>query len=165
MNDDGYFPYTPPTQLFRGLKAAIARLETEGLDNVFARHHRLAEGVRRGVKAWGYRLCATEPKWESDTVSAIVVPEEVDARDVIRIGYETYRASFGTGLARLAGKVFRIGHLGDLNEGTCLTALAIAEMALRDAGAKIELGSGVAAAQAWYRESRSGHSSVRLAAE
>jgi alanine-glyoxylate transaminase/serine-glyoxylate transaminase/serine-pyruvate transaminase len=165
MNDDGYFPYTPPTQLFHGLKAALARLEAEGLDNVFARHHRLAEGIRRGVRAWGLGLCAKEPRWESDTVSAIVVPEEVDAREVIRIGYESYRASFGTGLARLAGRVFRIGHLGDLNEGTCLTALAIAEMALRDAGARVELGSGVAAAQAWYREARAADAALKVAAE
>lgn len=164
MNDDGYFPYTPPTQLFRGLKAAIARLESEGLDTVFARHHRLAEGVRRGVRAWGLSLCAAEPRWESDTVSAIVVPGEVDAREVIRIGYARYRASFGTGLARLAGRVFRIGHLGDLNEGSCLTALAIAEMALRDAGARVELGAGVAAAQVWFRESNATETSTKAAA-
>ena len=164
VNDDGYFPYTPPTQLFHGLKASLARLEAEGLENVFARHHRLAEGVRRAVAAWeGCRLCAAAPKWHSDTVSAIVVPETVDARDVIRIGYERYRASFGTGLSKVMGKVFRIGHLGDLNEGTCLTAIAIAEMALADAGAKIELGSGVAAAQAWYRSDVA--AGLRLAAE
>jgi alanine-glyoxylate transaminase/serine-glyoxylate transaminase/serine-pyruvate transaminase len=164
LNDDGYFPYTPPTQLFHGLTASLARLEAEGLENVFARHYRLAEGVRRGVAAWdGCRLCATEEKWHSDTVSAIVVPPEVDARDVIRIGYETYNASFGSGLSKVMGKVFRIGHLGDLNEGMCLTALTIAEMALVDAGARIELGSGVAAAQDWYR---SGHrAAVKVAAE
>jgi len=164
VNDDGYFPYTPPTQLFHGLRASLARLEAEGLENVFARHYRLAEGVRRGVKAWGLSLCAKEEKWESDTVSAIVVPATVDARDVIRISYEKYRASFGTGLSKVMGKVFRIGHLGDLNEGTCLTALAIAEMALNDAGAGIELGSGVAAAQAWYRESGN-RAALKVAAE
>jgi len=140
VNDDGYFPYTPPTQLFHGLKASLARLETEGLENVFARHYRLAEGVRRGVWAWGLNLCAKGPQWHSDTVSAIVVPQEVDAREVIRIGYEKYGASFGTGLSKVTGKVFRIGHLGDLTQGMCLTALAIAEMALVDAGARIELG-------------------------
>lgn len=154
FNDDGYFPYTPPTQLFHGLKASLARLEAEGLENVFARHYRLAEGVRRAIAAWdGCRLCAQGPQWHSDTVSAIVVPADVDARNVIRIGYERYRTSFGTGLSQLAGKVFRIGHLGDLNEGMTLTAIAVAEMALVDAGARVELGSGVAAAQAWYRES------------
>ena len=91
------------------------------------------------------------------------MPETVDARDVLRIGYEKYRASFGSGLSKVMGKVFRIGHLGDLNEGMCLTAVAIAEMALVDAGAKIELGSGVAAAQEWYRTSSA--TALRVAAE
>ncbi len=155
LNDDGYFPYTPPTQLFHGLREALALIEAEGLYNVFARHKRLAEGVRRGIGAWdGCRLCAHSPQWYSDTVSAIVVPESIDARDVIKFGYERHRTSFGTGLSKVMGKVFRIGHLGDLNEVMCLSALASAEMALRDAGAKIEFGSGVAAAQAWYESSR-----------
>jgi alanine-glyoxylate transaminase/serine-glyoxylate transaminase/serine-pyruvate transaminase len=152
MNADGFFPYTPPTQLFHGLSAALDLLFAEGLENVFARHARLAEGVRRGVFAWGLDLCAMEPRWYSDTVSAILVPETIDAREVIRVGYERYRTSFGSGLARLAGRVFRIGHLGDLNEVSCLTALASAEMALRDAGAAVVPGSGVAAAQDYYRE-------------
>jgi alanine-glyoxylate transaminase/serine-glyoxylate transaminase/serine-pyruvate transaminase len=150
VNDDGYFPYTPPTQLFHGLKASLALIEEEGLENVFARNHRLAEGVRRGITAWGLRLCAAEPKWHSDTVSAIVVPEGIDARNVISAGYKKYNISFGSGLSKVMGKVFRIGHLGDLNEGMCLTALSLAEMSLRDAGYKVELGSGVAAAQDWY---------------
>ena len=152
MNADGFFPYTPPTQLFQGLRVALDLLFDEGLEAVFLRHSRLAEGVRRGVFAWGLDLCAQEPRWYSDTVSAIRVPETVDARDVLRIAYERYRTSFGSGLSQLAGKVFRIGHLGDLNEVSCLTALASAEMALRDAGAAVEPGAGVAAAQEWYRE-------------
>jgi alanine-glyoxylate transaminase/serine-glyoxylate transaminase/serine-pyruvate transaminase len=153
INPDGYFPYTPPTQFFHGMRAALDLLFEEGLENVFKRHHRLAEGVRRGVEAWGLSLCASHPKWYSDTVSAIVVPKTVDAREVIKTGYDRYSTSFGTGLAKLAGRVFRIGHLGDLNEVMCLAALGSAEMALADAGAKIELGSGVAAAQDWYRKS------------
>ena len=96
-------------------------------------------------------------------MTAIRAPAEVDARDVIRIGYERYRTSFGTGLSQLAGKVFRIGHLGDLNEVSCLAALASAEMALNDAGARIAPGSGVAAAQDWYRLSVS--APVAIAAE
>lgn len=147
----GFFPYTPPTQLLLGLRASLDLILAEGLEAIFIRHHRLAEGVRRAVKAWGLRLCANEEKWWSDTVSAIVVPENVDARQVIANGYSKYRTSFGAGLSRLAGKVFRIGHLGDLNEVMCLAALAAAEMSLRDAGAHIEAGSGVAAAQEWYR--------------
>ncbi len=164
LNDDGYFPYTPPTQLFYGLRKSLELIEEEGLENVFARHNRLATGVRHAVAAWeGCRLCAAEPKWYSDTVSAIIVPEDVDAKDVLSIGYNKYRTSFGAGLARLAGRVFRIGHLGDLNEVMCLAALGSAEMALIEAGAKIELGSGVAAAQAHY--TGVDHMALRLAAE
>lgn len=156
FNDDGYFPYTPPTQLFHGLRESLALIEEEGLANVFARHKRLAEGVRRGVFSWqGCSLCAQDPRWYSDTVSAIVVPANIDARDVIKIGYQRYRTSFGTGLSKVMGKVFRIGHLGDLNEVMCLSALASAEMALRDAGAGIELGSGVATAQEWFLSANS----------
>ncbi|MEO0622612.1 MAG: aminotransferase class V-fold PLP-dependent enzyme [Pseudomonadota bacterium] len=150
MNADGYFPYTPPTQLFHGLRQSLDRLFAEGMENVFARHNRLAEGVRRGVAAWGLELVAEHPTWHSDTVSAIRTPAGVDARDVIRIGYEKYNISFGSGLSKLAGKVFRIGHLGDLNEGMCLTALSLAELSLREAGASLEFGSGVGAAQEWF---------------
>ncbi|MCO8145301.1 aminotransferase class V-fold PLP-dependent enzyme [Rhodovulum tesquicola] len=152
LNATGYFPYTPPTQLFHGLRRSLDRIFAEGLDNVIARHRRLAEGVRRGVQAWGLNLVAEAPVFYSDTVSAIRVPADVDAREVIRIGYEHYNISFGSGLAQLAGKVFRIGHLGDLNEGMCLTALSLAELSLAGAGAKVAFGSGVAAAQAWYAE-------------
>jgi alanine-glyoxylate transaminase/serine-glyoxylate transaminase/serine-pyruvate transaminase len=161
--DTGYFPYTPPTQLLHGLRAALDRLHAEGLETVIARHAHLAEGVRRGVAAWGLGICAEHPSLHSNTVTAIRVPEGVDARDVIRIGHERYNTSFGSGLARLAGKVFRIGHLGDLNEGMCLTALAVAEMALVEAGADVTLGSGVAAAQAWYAQGRA--QKIQIAAE
>ncbi len=159
----GYFPYTPPTPLLHGLRRALDRIHAEGMDNVIARHARLAEGVRRGVAAWGLSLCAEDAALQSNTVTAIRVPDGVDAREVIRIGFERYNASFGSGLSRLSGRVFRIGHLGDLNEGMCLTALAIAEMALAEAGAKIVFGSGVGAAQAWY--AAADQSSQRLAAE
>jgi alanine-glyoxylate transaminase / serine-glyoxylate transaminase / serine-pyruvate transaminase len=150
-NDAGYFPYTPPTQLLRGLRASLDLLFAEGLPNVFARHHRLAAGIRRGVAALGLDLCAAAPHWYSDTVSAIRVPVGVDGAEVCKIAYQRYRASFGGGLGKVAGKVFRIGHLGDLNEVSCLAALAAAEMALADAGAAIEPGAGVAAAQSYYR--------------
>jgi alanine-glyoxylate transaminase/serine-glyoxylate transaminase/serine-pyruvate transaminase len=164
FNDDGYFPYTPPTQLFHGLKASLALMEEEGLENIFARHNRLAEGVRRGVAAWdGCSLCATEAKWHSDTVSAIVVPDNVDAKQVISIAYDKYCTSLGGGLARLMGKVFRIGHIGDLNEVMVLAALGSSEMALREAGARIELGSGVAAAQDWFTADAA--SAMKIAAE
>lgn len=156
----GYFPYTPPTPLLHGLRRALDRLQAEGLENVFARHARLASGVRAAIKAWGLEICAESPSLASNTVTAIRVPVHVDAREVIRVGYERYNTSFGSGLSQLAGKVFRIGHLGDLNEGMCLTALAVAEMSLRAAGAEVALGSGVAAAQAVYETPASSHTAL-----
>jgi alanine-glyoxylate transaminase / serine-glyoxylate transaminase / serine-pyruvate transaminase len=165
MNTTGYFPYTPPTQLLHGLSKALERIFAEGQDTVVARHHRLAEGVRRGVAAWGMDLCAENPAEYSDTVSAIRTPDGVDARDVIRIGFERYNTAFGSGLSQLAGKAFRIGHIGDLNEGMCLAALAIAELCLAEAGAKVEFGSGVAAAQRWFTEALVGTKAAKIAAE
>ncbi len=165
MNADGYFPYTPPTQLLHGLRRSLDRIFEEGLDHVVARHRRLAEGVRRGVAAWGLGLVAEHPTLYSDTVSAIRTPRDVDARDVLRIAYERYNVSFGSGLGPLAGKVFRIGHLGDLNEGMCLTALSLAELSLAAAGAKVDFGAGVAAAQQWYADSPAERAHLRIAAE
>lgn len=150
-NKDGYFPYTPATTLLRGLRAAIDLLETEGLDNVFARHRRLAEGVRRAVDAWGLRLCAKEPKWYSDTVSAVCVPDGFDANDVVKVAYQRYNLSLGVGLSQVAGRVFRIGHIGWLNELNLIQAIAGAEMAMRDVGLAVVAGSGVAAAEEHYR--------------
>ncbi|MFN0114639.1 MAG: pyridoxal-phosphate-dependent aminotransferase family protein [Paracoccaceae bacterium] len=164
MNATGYFPYTPPTQLLHGLTRSLDRILTEGLDTVIARHRRLSEGVRLAVAAWGLELVAEHPSLYSDTVSAIRVPEAVDAREVIRIAYERYNTSLGTGLSRLAGRAFRIGHLGDLNEGMVLTALAVTELALTEAGAKVEFGSGVAAAQGWFAKTANG-AAIRIAAE
>ena len=86
-------------------------LHEEGLDNIYKRHHRLAEGTRAAVRAWGLSLCAKEPKWNSDTVSAILVPSGVNGADVIDVAYRRYNLALGAGLARMAGKLFRIGHL------------------------------------------------------
>ena len=149
-NPGGYFPYTPPTQLLHGLRRALDRMLEEGLDTIAARHHRLAAGVRAAVAAWGLDPCAEHPSIASDTVTAIRTPSSVDAREVIRIAYDRYNTSLGSGLGPLAGKVFRIGHIGDLNEGMCLTALAVTEMALAEAGVPLTFGAGVAAAQAIY---------------
>ena len=150
-NVDGYFPYTPATHMLHGLRAAVDMLLDEGLENVFARHHRLAEGVRRAVDAWGLRLVAKEPKWQSDTVSAIYLPEGFDGNQMVKLAYLRYGLSLGVGLSKVAGKVFRIGHLGDLNELMLMSALAGAEMAMRDIGVPVEAGSGVAAAEEYYR--------------
>jgi alanine-glyoxylate transaminase/serine-glyoxylate transaminase/serine-pyruvate transaminase len=151
-NKDGYFPYTPATTLLRGLRASLDLLFAEGLENVFARHHRLAEGVRKAVAAWELKLCAKQPRWYSDTVSAIRVLDGFDANEVVKVAYHRYGLSLGVGLSKVAGKVFRIGHMGDLNELMVLTALAGSEMALRDAGIPLALGSGVGAAQEHFRQ-------------
>ncbi|HEU4648814.1 MAG TPA: aminotransferase class V-fold PLP-dependent enzyme [Gemmatimonadales bacterium] len=151
-NATGYFPYTPSLPLLYGLRESINMLLEEGLDNVFARHHRLAEGTRRAVRGWGLELCARDPKWYSDTVSAVMVPAGINAAEVIDIAYRRYNLALGAGLARMAGKLFRIGHLGDLNECMLLGGIAGAEMAMRDAGIKIQPGSGVGAAEEYWRE-------------
>jgi len=163
-NKDGYFPYTPATTLLRGLRASIDMLLAEGLDTVFARHHRLAEGVRQAVAAWGLTLCAKQPRWYSDTVSAIRVPEGCDGNEVVKQAYQRYNLSLGVGLSKVAGKVFRIGHLGSLNELMILTALAGSEMAMRDAGIPVPLGSGVAAAQAHFLTTKRPSEIARAAA-
>lgn len=153
LNDTGYFPYTPATQLLRGLRCSLDMLLEAGMDTVWARHHRLAGGVRAAVAAWdGCELVAHGPEWASDTVSAIYVPQGVDARDVISGAYYKYQTSLGTGLNKLMGKAFRIGHLGSLNPVMLCGAISAAEMALVDAGAQIVPGSGVAAAQAHFRD-------------
>ena len=156
-NKDGYFPYTPPLHMLRGLRAATDLLLEEGLENVFTRHHRLAEGVRRAVAAWGLKLCAAHPKWNSDTVSAIVIPEGFDSAALVKHAYLRYGLSLGMGLNKVAGRVFRIGHLGDLNELMCLTALAGSEMVMRDLGIPIVAGSGVGAAVEYYRTQTHAH--------
>jgi alanine-glyoxylate transaminase/serine-glyoxylate transaminase/serine-pyruvate transaminase len=150
-NATGYFPYTPSLPMLYGLRESLAIMFEEGIDNIFARHHRLAEGVRAAVRAWGLKLCAKQPKWYSDTVSAIMVPEGFNGADVIDVAFRRYNLALGAGLARVAGKLFRIGHLGDLNELMLLGAIAGAEMAMRDVGIKVTAGSGVAAAAEYYR--------------
>ncbi len=166
LQADGYFPYTPPIPLLHGMRAALDRLDAEGLDAVIARHARLAEGVRHAVAAWGLSVVAEHPTLHSNTVTAVRTPADVDARAVLRIAYDELNASFGGGLGQLAGRVFRIGHLGDVNEGMMLGALSMAEMALVRAGVALVPGSGVAAAQAHYTATRAGQPAApALAAE
>ncbi len=150
-NAAGGFPYTPPVGLIAGLAHAITLLEDEGLEAVYARHHRLAEGVRRAVAAWGMAPCAVSPELYSDTVTAVVVPPGCNGTDLVKLAAETYGVAFGVGLGEVAGKVFRIGHLGMLTDVMMLSGLAAAEMCMADLGWPISLGSGVAAAQAYYR--------------
>ena len=159
--DANAFPYTPPVGLMNGLKLSLDMLLTEGLENVFARHHRIAEGVRRAVDAWGLDLCAASADVYSDTVSAVRTPEGFNATDIVSVAAKDYGMAFGVGLGEVAGKVFRIGHLGLLTDAMMLSGLATAEMVMVDLGLEIELGSGVAAAQDFYRH---GNSSGRKAA-
>ncbi len=163
-NPSGYFPYTPALPLLYGLRESLAMLQEEGLDNVFARHRYLAEGTRAAVKAWGLKLCAKEPKWHSNTVSAIMVPQGFNGADVIDRAYRRYNLALGAGLSQMAGKLFRIGHLGDLNELMLLGGIAGAEMAMRDVGIEVVPGSGVAAAQEQFRAGQS-TKETRIAAE
>ena len=145
------FPYTPPVGLMNGLKCAIEMIEAEGLENVFARHTRIATGVRHAVDAWGLKLCANAPELYSDSVSAIRTPEGFNATDIVTRADEQYGMAFGVGLGDVAGKVFRIGHLGMLTDAMMLSGLATAEMVMKDLGLDIKLGSGVGAAQEFYR--------------
>ena len=149
--DKNAFPYTPPVGLMNGLKLATDMLLAEGLENVFARHHRIAAGVRAAVDAWGLKLCAASPEVHSDTVSAIRTPDGFDATRIVTHAANTYGVAFGVGLGEVAGKVFRIGHLGSLTDVMMLAGLGCAEMVMADLGLDIRLGSGVAAAQDYYR--------------
>jgi alanine-glyoxylate transaminase/serine-glyoxylate transaminase/serine-pyruvate transaminase len=149
-NANGYTPYTPNLPLLYGLRKALDMLLEEGLENVFARHYRLAEGTRKAVAAWGMKQCA-QAGFASNTVTAVVVPEDKDARTVISTAFSKYNISLGAGLSEVAGKVFRIGHVGDMNDVSMLGAIAGVEMALLDNGFDIVPGSGVAAAIEYYR--------------
>ena len=146
------YPYTPAVGLLNGLNVACGMLLDEGLENVFARHHRIASGVRAAVRAWGLELCAASPDVYSDTVSAIVTPAGFDATSIVTRAAETYGVAFGVGLGEVAGRVFRIGHLGSLTDVMTLSGIATAEMCMVDLGLDIQLGSGVSAAQEHFRQ-------------
>lgn len=150
-NAIGSYPYTPPVQLFNGLRASVSLLLEEGMENVYARHYRIAQGIRAAVSAWGLELCAQSPELYSDTVTAIMVPEGKDANLITQHAYKAYQVSFGGGLGKMAGKLFRIGHLGAMTDVMALSGIATAEMVMLDLGYNIELGSGVAAAQRIYQ--------------
>jgi alanine-glyoxylate transaminase/serine-glyoxylate transaminase/serine-pyruvate transaminase len=140
-NRTGFFPYTPATNLLYGLREALLMLQEEGLDNVFARHARLAEATRRAVRGWGLELVAADPREYSNTVSAIFVPDGHDADALRATILEKFDMSLGTGLGRLKGKVFRIGHLGAFNELMLAGTLCGVQMGLELA--KIPHGDGV----------------------
>lgn len=151
QNANGYFPSTPALSLLFGLDESITMLLEEGMTNVAARHLRLATGVRAAVRAWGLIPCARRPEIESNTLTAVVVPDGINSSHIVDIAFRRYDISLGAGLGEVAGKVFRIGHLGDMNALTLAGALAGVEMALADAGVPIRLGSGVGAALSHWR--------------
>ena len=154
-NKDGYFPYTPATNLLYGLREALEMLlEEEGLDNVFMRHQRHAEATRRAVRAWGLEVLAKNPAEYSASLTAVLVPPGQDADRVRKTILEHFDMSLGTGLGKLAGKVFRIGHLGDFNDLTLMGTLAGCEMGLQLAGVPVRQ-EGVQAAMRYLCECRS----------
>ncbi|HET9134775.1 MAG TPA: aminotransferase class V-fold PLP-dependent enzyme [Gemmatimonadales bacterium] len=147
----GYTPFTPSIPMLHGLAEALAMLHEEGKEAVWARHHRLANGVRAAAAAWGLATCCRSTAHASDTVTTILLPDGVDGRALIAEAHASLDLALGAGLGPLAGRAFRIGHLGDLNEGMLLGALGLVELALARAGVPITLGSGVAAALETWR--------------
>ena len=133
-NADGHFPYTPPTNLLYGLREALAMLAEEGLENVLARHRRHAEATRLAVRAWGLEVLCKDPARYSSSLTAVLVGAGNDADEVRRVALERYDLSLGAGLGRLAGRVFRIGHLGALNDLMLAGTLCGIELSLARAG-------------------------------
>jgi alanine-glyoxylate transaminase/serine-glyoxylate transaminase/serine-pyruvate transaminase len=146
-NRRGEFPYTPATTLLFGLREALAMLREEGLPNVFARHARLAAACRRAVRALGLEILCRNPAEYSNTLTAVVMPAGFDSDAFIRHAAQRLDMSLGVGLGAVKGRVFRIGHLGSLNELELLGGLAGLELMLKDFGIPIRLGAGVAAAE------------------
>ncbi|MNN00212.1 Soluble hydrogenase 42 kDa subunit [compost metagenome] len=144
-NQNGYWPYTPNTNLLYGLSEALDMILGEGLDNVFARHQRLAEATRRAVRAWGLEIQCADPAVYSPVLTGVMMPEGVDADAVRKLIYERFDMSLGQALGKMRGRMFRVGHLGDCNDLTLMATLAGCEMGLKLAGVPVAAG-GVAAA-------------------
>jgi alanine-glyoxylate transaminase / serine-glyoxylate transaminase / serine-pyruvate transaminase len=162
MYKQGFFPYTPATQMLYGLDVSIQMLHEEGLDNVFARHLRLAEATRRAVKAWGLEVLCRDPKYYSPSVTAVLLPDGHDADQFRGLALNTFNISYGASFGPYAKKYFRIGHMGDVNDTMMLGALAATEMALALAGVPHKKG-GVQAAMDYIVSAQS--SAARVAAE
>ncbi|GHA26050.1 pyridoxal-phosphate-dependent aminotransferase family protein [Oceanisphaera arctica] len=150
-NATGYFPYTPATNLLYGLKEAISMLEEEGLEQVFARHQRHAEATRRAVRAWGLEVLCLNEQEHSPVLTTVLLPEGQDADRLRQVILQRFDMSLGAGLGKLKGRVFRIGHLGDINDLTLLGTLAGVEMGLACAGVPHQSG-GVQAAMAYLSD-------------
>ena len=151
MNKTGYFPYTPNTNLLYGLHEALDMLFAEGLDNVFARHERLAKACRAAVTGWGLEIQCADATVYSPVLTGVVMPDGVDADVVRKVIYERFDTSLGMGLGKVKGKLFRIGHLGECNEGSLMGTLCAVEMGLSLSGVALA-GSGVVAAMEVLKE-------------
>jgi alanine-glyoxylate transaminase / serine-glyoxylate transaminase / serine-pyruvate transaminase len=162
MNKQGFFPYTPATQMLQGMAVAIDMLHEEGLDNVFTRHARLAEATRRAVKAWGLEIICRDPKYYSPTITGVLMPEGHDGDAFRAVALENFNIAFGSSFGPFAGKMFRIGHLGDVNETMMIGALGATEMALSVAKVPHKKG-GAQAAMDYFVSTRS--EGARVAAE
>jgi len=162
-NKNGWFPYTPSTNLLYGLREALQMLKEEGLPNVFARHDRHAEATRRAVRAWGLEILCASPEEYSSALTAVLMPAGHDADQLRKVILERFDMSLGMGLSKLQGRIFRIGHLGDFNDLTLAGTLAGVEMGLAVAGVPHRQG-GVQAALAYLAEAASGTVASRKAA-
>ena len=162
MNQGGYWPYTPSTNLLYGLSEALDMLLEEGLPDVFARHRRWAEGVRAAVRGWGLEVQCTDAASHSPVLTGVVLPQGIDADRVRQLIHERFDLSLGTGLGKLKGRMFRIGHLGDCNDLTLMAALAGCEMGLKLSGVALAA-SGVQAAMDFFA-SHPQHASLEAAA-
>jgi alanine-glyoxylate transaminase/serine-glyoxylate transaminase/serine-pyruvate transaminase len=152
-NPSGNVPYTPEVQMLYGLRESLKMMRDEGgMAAVSARHHRLAEGTRKAVEGWGLKLLCKNPRWYSDSLTVIETPEGIDSQKIVDIAYGKYNLSLGIGLDRVKGKVFRIGHLGSMDELMLGGALCGVEMVLKDAGVPITIGSGVSKATEYWRQ-------------
>jgi alanine-glyoxylate transaminase/serine-glyoxylate transaminase/serine-pyruvate transaminase len=149
MNKDGYWPYTSSTNLLYGLSEAIDMLTEEGMENVFARHQRWAAGVRAAVNAWGLPIQCADPSVYSPILTGVITPVGIDADAIRKLVQQRFDLSLGTGLGKLKGRMFRIGHLGDSNDLTLLATLTGIEMGLKLSGVKLA-SSGVAAGMDYF---------------
>ncbi|HMD02319.1 MAG TPA: aminotransferase class V-fold PLP-dependent enzyme [Candidatus Baltobacteraceae bacterium] len=152
-NENGFWPYTPPTNMLYGLRESLAMLHEEGLDAVFARHARFGEATRRAVRAWGLEVLCLEPREYANSLTAVLLPEQYDADKLRATILERYDMSLGAGLGRIKGRVFRIGHLGDFNDLMLAGTLAGVQMGLELEG--IPHGDGVSAALTYLTSSAS----------
>jgi len=154
-NRIGLFPYTPATLMLFGLRESLRMLvDEEGLENVYARHRRLANAVRAAVRGWGLSTVCEDPTFASNTITAVRTPSGVDSNELLRYARETYQLSLGGGIGQLNGQAFRIGHLGALNELEVLATIGGTELAFADLGIGVELGSGLVAAQRAFSKAR-----------